>query len=391
MYTILPFSGINPTDWDTLVASSPDGFAWATTAWRQVILGVERWQLEDHSFALTEDSRLLAVMPLQYCPPIRVMSSTGWGSSGPVVSAGLGIKHRKKVLTQMFEHAENLARQCGAVEFSFGVPPVNQISINAPWGVNPYLDYGFEERSGVTRILDLSLDVEILWKDLSEIARRTINRARHTGYTVERGDWQAEVDTYYACHVETYTRTGVPPHPKAYFEGIADCSTPKGMSVLWVCRDAGGKAVAFHNSALFTGSGMYHTGCSASDAIEEGVNYLLFWEVMCGLKDMGIRWYECGEVCPNTTQESFGKNKLFGTAVFKSKFGGENHRYFRCFKRLVQEEKKEVVSRKAALLAFLSAGKFFLSTIIGSRATGIISRYLWKMYRIFTGFRNRAK
>jgi hypothetical protein len=320
------------------------------------------------------------------------MSSTGWGSSGPIVSAGLGIKQRKKVLTQVFEHAEKLARQCGAVELSFGVPPVNQTSINAPWGVNPYLDYGFEERSGITRILDLSLDVEILWGNLSRIVSRGINKAMRARYTVEQGDWQQEVETYYDCHVETYTRTGVPPHSKTYFEGMAHYSAPKGMSVLWVCRDAEGKAVAFHNSSLFAGIGIANTACSVTYAMENGANYLLFWEAMRGLKAMGIRWYECGDLFPGVTHDKFGELKQFGLTFFKSKFGGENHRYFRCFKRIAQEEKKaSAPPRKAVLLAFLSSGKFLLSTIIGSRTTGIISRCLWKAYRIFTGLRNRVR
>src|SRR3546814_15950730 len=81
---------------------------------------------------------------------------------------------------------------------------------------------------------------------------------------------------------ETYRRTGVPPHPREYFEGIAKWTAPAEHSVLWRVRDASGAVIGYHNDACFGNGAYYHTGCSADGVGETGTGYLLFWEAMMG-------------------------------------------------------------------------------------------------------------
>src|SRR3546814_9110168 len=57
---------------------------------------------------------------------------------------------------------------------------------------------------------------------------------------------------------ETYRRTGVPPHPREYFEGIARWTAPAEHSVLWRVRDASGAVIGYHNDACF-GKGAYRS------------------------------------------------------------------------------------------------------------------------------------
>lgn len=387
---IVPYSDSIEASWDQLVKASPDGFCWSLSCWRKVILGVGRWGLEDHSFALSDGNRLLGVMPLQFTPTNRVMSSSGWGSCGPIAAGDLSPKQRKKVLSLLFEHADVLARKVGAVSLSFSVPPITETSIQASWGINPFLEFGFTDQSCITRIIDLSLTEEKLWKALSETARHTINKAQKAGLAVVRLDWLAELDTYYSLHKETYQRTGVPPHPREYFEGIAVFSAKAGHSILWGCLDSHGNRVAFHNTSFLGKGGIYNTGCSTTQALETGANYLLFWEVLRGMKALGVRWYECGTVFPGETKE-IGILKRFGLTVFKSKFGGENHRSFRCEKIIPQVEPKGHGSgaKRAAFRSFLQASRQMLEAFAGKRVADLIGTGARRSINFFTHSRSK--
>lgn len=338
-------SGIGASDWDAVVNASPDGWVFSLFGWQELILAVDKWGLEELSFGLRENGKLVAVIPLQFNRHNGKISSSGWGGSGPVLHGSLVGKNRLRVMQAALDHCVALGRQCGASHFDFSLSPVTRSSITSAWGVNPFVFYGFEDQSILSQIIDLEPAEEILWAGLSTDARRQVRIAREKGYTVERVNWEECVDHYYTLHCETYRRTGVEPHPKEYFAGIAAHIAPRGHSVLWCARDPEGAAIAYHNAAWFGNGGYYHTGCSAAMTNELGVSYLLFWEVMLGAKKAGIRWYDCGAIFPHAKD-----TKQRGLTVFKTKFGGEVHRYFRA-EILLQEAAESAISPSNTALA----------------------------------------
>lgn len=311
-------------DWDAIVCSSPDGWVFSLWNWQELILAVKPWALEDHSFVIREGRRLLAVVPLQYYPGSNRMSSTGWSGSGPVIDGRVTGKVRNKLMGRAIRHCIDLARERGAAGFDVPLSPVTASSISSAWGVNPMVLHGLEDRSGLAQVVDLSKSEDELWADLTSDARRQIRQAREAGLVVERVDWAEHLDHYYELHVATYARTGVQPHPRAYFAGIAAHTAPSDHSVLWSVRTPAGDVLAYHNAAWFGVGAYYHTGCSAQNAGLFGASYLLFWESMLGAKHAGIRWYDCGAVFPGKTSSE--KQKSLST--FKTKFGGEPHRHF---------------------------------------------------------------
>jgi len=311
-------------EWDALVCSSPDGWVFSLWGWQELIEAVETWALEDHSFAFREGRRLLAVVPLQYNPSLGRMASTGWGGSGPIVDGRLSGKSRNKLMGRVIRHCIDLARERGADGFDVSLSPVTATSIASEWGVNPLVFYGLEDCSGLTQVIDLSKSEDELWADLTSDARRQIKQAREAGLDVERVDWGQHLDRYYEMHVATYTRTGVKPHPRAYFAGIAAHTAPSGHSVLWGVRTLSGEFMAYHNAAWLGCGAYYHTGCSTDDPGFSGASYLLFWEAMLGARRAGIRWYDCGTVFPGKTSTE----KQKGLSTFKTKFGGQTHRQF---------------------------------------------------------------
>jgi len=328
--SFVSLGAVNAQMWDALVSMSDEGWPFALSAWQRLILAVEEWGLIDRSFIMMQDGRIVAVMPLQFKPASKVLASSGWGGTGPVVADTLSAKWRTRVLSRVLEHAEQIGLELGATCLEFWMSPVTRASIGARWGVNPFVFHGFEDRSGISQVIDLSKPDQALWRDVSETARHAIRRAKDAGITVEEGAWPEMVDEYYSVHVETYTRTGVAPHPKAYFEGIARAMWPLRHSILWVARDHHGQAVAFQNTLWFREGAYYHTACSTQTALDSGANYLLFWHALLAAKVAGIRWYDCGEIAPG---EITGKR--LGLTIFKSKFGGEPHRFFKCAKTLI--------------------------------------------------------
>lgn len=311
-------------EWDALVHSSPDGWVFSLWGWQELILTVETWALEDHSFAIHEGRRLLAVTPLQYSLDSGLMASTGWGGSGPVIDGRLDGKTRNKLMRQAIQHCIDIARERGAAGYEVSLSPVTATSISSAWGVNPLVFSGLEDRSGLAQVIDLSKSEDELWNHLTSDARSQIKQARIAGYYVESVNWLEHVDRYYDLHRATYKRTGVSPHQREYFVGIANHTASTGNSVLWAAYRTDGEIVAYHNAAWFGAGASYHTGCSTLEDRNASVNYLLFWEAMLGAKHAGMRWYECGTIFPGAT----ATQKQKGLSTFKAKFGGQPHRQF---------------------------------------------------------------
>lgn len=324
MFEFVPRTCDWSDEWDELVEDSPDGWVFSLSCWQDLILEVERWNLQECGFGIRENGRLIAVVPLHYNPAINRMQSSGWGGSGPVLSAGLSAKARNRILSVALGECIARAKANNASFFDLSCSPVTRTSLQNVWGVMPFQYHGLRDISGISQLIDLRISEEELWSGLSEDARRQVRHARKRGFTVSRVDWHAALNHYYDVHQETYARTGVQPHPKAYFTGMARETAPRGNSVLFAAISQEGEAVAYYNAAWFAIGAFYHTGCSRTAANKDGVNYLLFWEAMLAAKRSGIEWLDCGPVFPDTNDA-----KLKGLTIFKTKFGGECHRAFK--------------------------------------------------------------
>ena len=359
-------SEISAAEWDAVVKDSPDGWVFSSYDWQGMILAVAQWGFEDFSFGLRENGKLLAVVPLQFNSRNGRISSSAWGGSGPVLDGSLAEKKRQQILQMALDQCVAFGRKSNATHFDFSVSPVTRSAIASVWGVNPFVFCGLEDLSVLSQVIDLTPDEDALWAGLSADARRQVRIAREQGYKVERAKWDECVDHYYSLHCETYRRTGVEPHPRDYFAGIAAYTAPAGYSVLWRVQSSEGETIAYHNAAWFGVGGYYHTGCSTVKASEYGASYLLFWEAMLGAKKAGIRWYDCGAIFPNSEDA-----KQQGLTTFKTKFGGETHRLFR-----VEIPLKQAVEIANSPLLQLSSPRHAFTSRIGRTLINNIKRLL---------------
>lgn len=364
-FQIVPRSADIKSQWDALVRSSPDGWAWGLYDWQDVALSYERLGLQDRGFALSAPSGLVAVMPLHIIPAERRLASSGFGIAGPMLAPGLSERQRRKVLTALFDAVFEIARNEECVAIDVGASPVCTSSLESRWGVNPFLEFGFRDVSEVTRIIDLRDDVQTLYAALSDDAKQKIKRAENLGYRVSRASWPDLLDDYYRVHRETYHRTGVLPHERSYFEGIANKMAASGYSQLWAGFGPDGRPVAFHNAARFNQAGYYHTGCSETACLDSGVNFLLLWRAILGAKEDGCSWYEVGHVFPGVAE---GKSR--GLTVFKSKFGGKMHRHFLGrldIERAAEPIQVQRLGKRASVRLWLKASRDMVKVLVGSR------------------------
>lgn len=312
-------------DWDKLVLDSPDGWAFSLSGWQRLIMAVEEWQLRDHSFALYENNQIVSVMPLQSSAHSRQAASSGWGGSGPIVAKNVSAAERDRVLQRTLDHARDIAQSNGASTLEFTLSPVTRTSIAARWGVNPFVHMGFEDKSQISQVIDLLPSEAALHESLDPDCRRLLRRSEEAGIEVRQVDWLEYLDQYYALHQDTYVRTGVSPHPKEYFSSLARYMAPPGHAVLFAAFTPAGEAIAFVNTARFGIGATYHTGCSQQAALRNGANYSALWHAILSAKRDGYRWFDVGPIFPHTDVP-----KLKGLTDFKTKFGGEPHRFFRC-------------------------------------------------------------
>ncbi|MDX6452443.1 MAG: hypothetical protein QOH16_2492 [Gaiellaceae bacterium] len=162
---------------------------------------------------------------------------------------------------------------------------------------------------GVTHVLDLEDDPESVRRRFRPQMRRNVTRAEREDVVVRRGERRSDlVDTYYALHLATRRRQGVPVQPRRFFGLLWDRLLEPGLGTLLLAY-AGRVPVAGAVFLHWNRSVTYKFG--ASDPAYWGLrpNNLLFWEAIreaCGrgdraldfgrteLENRGLREFKCG-------------------------------------------------------------------------------------------------
>ena len=311
-------------DWDGLVRRSPDGWVFGLHGWQRLVTAVEEWGFSERGFGIFESERLVAVVPLHVQLSNRLAASTSWGGAGPILRRGLSSEDRERILNAATTEMIEIAKDVDATRLEVSSSPVTETAINNNWGVNPFALLGFDDQSLISKVVFLGQEEELLWAGLSKTARNLIRRSINAGFRVKKVDWPTSLDAYYDVHIETYRRTGVAPHPRSYFSGIADRLGGIGASTLFALLTPGGEPIAFQNVAKLGIGAYYHTGCSrtALQAISPG--YHLMWEAIKAAKADGAVWFDIGWIFPASKDP-----KQKGLTHFKTRFGGEAHPAFR--------------------------------------------------------------
>lgn len=321
---IIPLTPYVRDAWDAVASESDEawlhhGYDWCL----EVSVGV--WGYRSLCFLVADRDRIVGICPLflrerRVVPGLQFrFLSSGFGLTGPALINGLEPEYRAAALACAYAHVDALARECGAVSVDFSLPPLAPAyDPSRALRGHPLGTAGFTDRSTSTYVVDLAKDVDALFENLKPPCRRLVRQAMRFQLTVRSADHPGDVDRYYALHCETYRRTGVAPHPFAYFDAI----TRHGWTNIFFA-EYHGRPISAINIAVYKGYAMYWTGASATAFMHLRPANLLQWHAIQWAKHQGLRWYEVGEV-PNS-----GSAKDRGLAQFKSGFGGTLHPFFK--------------------------------------------------------------
>jgi Acetyltransferase (GNAT) domain len=306
--------GLDPATWNAVVDTAPAAWLFHRFEFQETLA---TWPVyEDLSFALV-DSKGGQVHALVPCH--RRASDALESLGGPVTAQVLGPNQSRAAL----EQAHAALRQKAA---TLNLPRV-QVRLlamaeryrgEACPRVNPLLAYGYRNTLSQTYVVDLRRDEAKIWDRLAPDCRTHVRKAEKEGCTVRLASASKEdLEIYYELHRETYHRTGVSPHPFAYFEAIWRHFVAEGRAIVFFAERAG-QVIAADNEAFYKNAMSGWTAAGKEEAARVGANNLLHWHAMRWARENRAEWYESGEAFPGATE---GKSK--GLNAFKKSFGGE--------------------------------------------------------------------
>jgi hypothetical protein len=309
------------------VATSDDAWLWHCYDLQDALC---TWPgRRDVSFAVRDPSErgeFVAVVPA-HVTTRRVAGLVPWSSvesfGGPAYRPGLADRHKHAVVKAVAACLTDLAKQQRAGEIEVAIsaltPAVRGEHVPR---VNPLLELGCLNTSTQTWLLDLRGGEAALWDGMEGRARTVIRKAERAGIAI-RAATATDLDAYYALHQATAARTGIRPHPRAYFAAIWRDFLANDLAHVLLAEHEG-SVVAAANFAVFKRGALYWTGAASERGLELGANALLQWRAMQWMLGAGVEWFETGEAFPNLAD-----GKLKQLSDFKKSFGGTLYPYYR--------------------------------------------------------------
>lgn len=316
---VRPATEVPRESWNDFVLASDE-------AWMQHLhqfgTAMEKWpNFVNRSFAIVAAEAPDTLLAVGTC----LVNADNWVScTNPAWRPGLD--------PESIQSIRNVARRewisraqdgnCGAI---YAYMPVMTPALRGSGSpaVSPLSDLQMESIQTQSYVIDLRPGIDAIWKGLASHCRTHIRKAEKEGVVIREASGPDDLATYYRMHCETYGRSGLAPHPEAYFQRIWEDFIPAGFArVFFAERD--GKVIAADNETTFKRAMGGWTAAGMIEGSKIGANNLLHWHAIRWAVENGYDWYDSGEGFPDATS---GKNK--GLTDFKKSFGGAVYPYFK--------------------------------------------------------------
>jgi len=129
-----------------------------------------------------------------------------------------------------------------------------------------------------TWTIDLARSLAAIEKNINEAYRRQARRARAEGIQIEKGSDRDIVRRFYAMHLETRRRHGVPSQPWRFFELARDAYTPRDAFQIWIASHRGRDVAGL--ILLRDGGDLYYKWAARLLGGPSGANHQLVWSVI---------------------------------------------------------------------------------------------------------------
>ncbi len=321
-------------EWDEFCLSSDSAWFYHTTKYLAYTLNyMPQLKPVSLSFALTEDSKILAICPL-LLETIRFggeevleFSYSGSSTWAPAFANEVSSKKKEKLINITFDHIDQLALENGVVRASFKLSPLAPAYLNSKLPQNNYLmKYGY---------IDISLNTQIIYLGQSLETIRHGMRKGHT-YDINMGLRQLEVTVFDKNNI---TRDAFNEYCELHHKAAGRITRPLitfDMMYDWILQgDAilvgaslNGKYVGFSLVVTYKKAAYYGSACNDPDYPDLPCGHVLQWRTIEWLKEHGFEYYETGlqqyNCLPHDSPSLDGINISF----FKRGFGGFTAPYF---------------------------------------------------------------
>lgn len=325
-FSIVPKENVPDFAWDTFVDKCPD--AWLLHR-RDMLDAFNSWEFNrDISFAIQREDEIVGVFPLliKKIPYKRVFNINYLDSAGGLaLGGGLSDDERKCARELVKVYLKKLSRKLCSPRITIvksGLAPI----LDGKGDLSETGDESLIDANCSTHSyhVDLRKNVEDLWKGMQGRSRTAIRKAEKSGVVVRAAQCNdQDIALYYSLHKETCRRTGVRPHPIAFFETVWEKFLSRGLCAIWFA-ELDGSVVAACNTGAYKKRAHYWTGASLLSGQRVGANNLLIWTAIKHYKENKYLKFDCGEAFVGGQT-----GKLKGLSDFKSSFGGDLVPYFK--------------------------------------------------------------
>ena len=315
---------VRPEDeaaWDEVAKSSDD--AWLTHSWIWNV-AIEEGVMsgKGRRLVVVRDGRLVGIVPqhlhsYRRGPFVRrILYSNYWAGGGTALVNDVVGEARAECFAAARRATLEQARRDGADKLMLFLPPLARHNLNGKQEARRALADGFVDRSSSALVVRLAgRTKKEIWDAMEGRGRTKARKAERAGVCVAPAPVAGALDTLYALHLETCSRTGASPDPREYFE--ATLATGH-FHVFLAYLDE--KPIGALMLALYEGRALFDVAASSQDALRLGANNLLIWRALEWLVDAEAEAFELG-VLPIGGQPV--SRKMASIAWHHRSFGGE--------------------------------------------------------------------
>ena len=189
-----------------------------------------------------------------------------------------------------------------------------------------FTKYGFTASRWGTYLIDLSKDIEILWKELNPSAREKVNRARRMNAHVRRMSSLEEFkEHYYLPYKICKSRAGICVNPWSVAEITWEEDGGRYYNY-YVAKSQEEETLAMWGMYYFNGVATGTASALSPEAISRKIpaQDLLHWEMILEAKRAGCHTFDLAGVNPSPST-----SKEEGIRKYKKKWGGQYIEYSR--------------------------------------------------------------
>jgi CelD/BcsL family acetyltransferase involved in cellulose biosynthesis len=300
--------------WEAYVAAHPDGLVYHHPRWLEAI--AQAYGGEPVTFAYeTRDRQLRGILPLLYKRGLLngdcLSSLPHTPVAGPLASDLIATEALVNAAIEWVSVHRGTRLQLKVLNKGLGETIAN-LSV-VPWEETYQLK--LPRSSQRLHFGNSRNHARIKW---------AVNKACRCGVSVRAAEHESDLREWYQLYLDTMRWHVVPPRPYRFFQNLWEILRPRGLMKLLLAEQNTGDRIVLLAGSMFLMASQtmfYAFNGRRRDALSLRPNDIIQWRAIREACDHGYSRYDFGEVADSD----------YGLADFKSKWGAEPRRFYRCY------------------------------------------------------------